>query len=184
MAIARRWQAASIAAALLLSAGAPARGAARDSSSVLRLAKPADSGRPLVIRGRVVDRAGNPLPGIPVRVYHADLHGEYGRYDGRLTTNSRGGYEVRTIRPGSYGGYAAHVHFVVTGRTGVAHLQLLFADDARSREPAEKEKFPVLPDSLMREWNARPHGLHTGEVQPVTVGKDGVHRVERDLQLR
>jgi protocatechuate 3,4-dioxygenase beta subunit len=150
---------------------------------VLQLAKPGDSGKPLVIRGRVVDVRGNPLPGVSVRVYHADLHGEYGKYDGTLTTGPNGTYEVRTIRPGSYGGYAAHVHYVVTRGSSKAYFQLLFADDVRKREPAEKQ-FPVLPDSLLRQWNAPNHGLHTEEVRPVTVGPDGVHRVERDLQLR
>ena len=131
----------------------------------------------------LVDVRGNPLPGLSVRVYHADLHGEYGKYDGTLTTGPNGTYEVRTIRPGSYG-YAAHVHFVVTRGSSKAYFQLLFADDVRKREPAAKEKFPVLPDSLLRQWNAPNHGLHTEEVRPVSVGADGVHRVERDLQLR
>jgi protocatechuate 3,4-dioxygenase beta subunit len=135
-----------------------------------------------VIRGRLVDGSGNPLPGVSVRVYHADLHGEYGRLDGTLTTGPNGVYEVRTIRPGSYG-YAAHVHFVVTRGSTKSYLQLLFADDVRKREP-EAKQFPVLPDSLQRLWKAPNHGLHTEEVRPVVIGPDGVHRVERDLQLR
>jgi len=170
-------------AALLVSAAAPALAAPPDPS-VLQLAGPAEKGTRLVIRGRLVDRHGNPLAGVPVRVYHADLHGEYGRYDGTLTTGANGVYEVRTTRPGSYGGYAAHVHYVVTRGSDKAYFQLLFADDVRKREPAAKDKVPVLPDSLLRRWKAPNHGLHSEEVRPVTIGADGVHRVERDLQLR
>jgi len=170
-------------AALLVSAAAPVPAIAPDPSS-LQLARPGASGTPLVIRGRLVDARGNPLPGIPVRVYHADLHGEYGRYDGTLTTGSNGVYQVTTIRPGSYGGYAAHVHYVVTRGSSRTYFQLLFADDVRKREPADKQKLPVLPDSLMRQWKAPNHGLHSEEIRPVVIGSDGVHRVERDLQLR
>jgi Dioxygenase len=181
--LASRWQFAPIAAALLVSPAAPAH-AARPVPSVLQLAKPGESGKPLVIRGRVVDVRGNPLPGVSVRVYHADLHGEYTRLDGRLTTGTDGRYEVRTIRPGSYGGYAAHVHYVVTRGASQQYFQLLFADDRRNREPGTKKEPPALPDSLLRLWNAKPHGLRTEEVRPVVIGSDGVHRVERDIQLR
>lgn len=179
---ASRWSFAPVAAALLVSPAAPAH-AAPPVPSVLQLMKPGDSGIPLVIRGRLVDGSGNPLPGVSMRVYHADLHGEYGRYDGTLTTGPRGVYEVRTIRPGSYG-YAAHVHYVVTRGSARQSFQLLFADDVRKREPEAKEKFPVLPDSLLRGWKAPNHGLHTEETRPVVIGSDGVHRVERDLRLR
>jgi len=180
---ASRWPVAPIAAVLLVSPVAPAH-AAPPVPSVLQLAKAGDSGTPLVIRGRLVDRSGNPLPGVSMRVYHADLHGEYGRYDGTLITGPHGVYEVRTIRPGSYGGYAAHVHYVVTRGSSTQYFQLLFADDVRKREPAGAQKVPVLPDSLLRQWQAPNHGLHTEEVRPVVIGSDGVHRVERDLRLR
>ena len=181
--LASRWPFAPVAAALLMSPAAPAP-AAPPVPSVLQLARPGDSGTPLVIRGRLVDARGTPLSGVPVRVYHADLHGEYGRYDGTLTTGPNGVYQVGTIRPGSYGGYAAHVHYVVTRGSSKSYFQLLFADDVRKREPAGKEKLPVLPDLLMRQWKAPNHGLHTEEVRPVVIGSDGVHRVERDLRLR
>jgi len=178
----RRWRLAPLAAALLVTLVAPARAAA-PVPFVLHLAGPGE-GTPLVIRGRLVDGFGTPLAGVSVRVYHADLHGEYGKYDGTLTTGANGVYEVRTTRPGSYGGYAAHVHYVVTRGSTRQYFQLLFADDVRKREPAEKKKFPVLSDSLLRLWKAPKHGLHTEEVRPVVIGSDRVHRVERDLQLR
>jgi hypothetical protein len=168
-----------LASALLTTAGGAHAAASRDS--VLQMAKPGDPGTPLVIRGRVITGMQTGLPGLVVRVYHADPKGTYGRYDGTLTTGPGGGYEVRTVRPGSYG-YAAHVHFVVM-RGGKSQYTLEFTDDpkrANGRTP--KSEIPVLPDSLLK--GIHPPGLRIANVRPVVVGADGVHRVERDLYVR
>ncbi len=93
-------------------------------------------GRVAHVLGRVVDRHGRPLPGLPVEVWQCDAHGRYiARGDtgwfnrrpardpgfqgyGRTLTDAGGGYRFRTIRPVAYPGRTPHIHFKVRGAKG------------------------------------------------------------------
>ena len=80
-------------------------------------------GRVTHVLGRVLDRHGRPLPGLPVEIWQCDAHGRYlARGDaellarpqagarpgfqgyGRTLTDAGGGYRFRTIRPVAYPG--------------------------------------------------------------------------------
>lgn len=80
----------------------------------VRLAPTGEPGEPFELSGRVLGPAG-PLPGVRVYAYHADAHGLYGQHFPRLAavlrSGPRGEYRLRTVLPGSYGGYPGHVHF-------------------------------------------------------------------------
>ena len=111
----------------------------RDTDSDLVRVTGADAqalGRVAHVLGRVVDRHGRPLPGVPVEVWQCDAHGRYlargdtawfGRRPardpgfqgyGRTLTDAGGGYRFRTIRPVAYPGRTPHIHFKVRGARG------------------------------------------------------------------
>jgi protocatechuate 3,4-dioxygenase beta subunit len=111
----------------------------RDTDSDLVRVTGADAqalGRVAHVLGRVVDRHGRPLPGLPVEVWQCDAHGRYlargdaawfGRRPardpgfqgyGRTLTDAGGGYRFRTIRPVAYPGRTPHIHFKVRGAKG------------------------------------------------------------------
>lgn len=87
------------------------------TTSDIVLAPPGEPGERFELEGRVLARSGNGLPGVRIYAYHADAHGLYGkrypRLAGVLRTDASGHFRLRTVFPGSYGGYAAHVHFEV-----------------------------------------------------------------------
>jgi protocatechuate 3,4-dioxygenase beta subunit len=108
--------------------------------SRITIVPPGETGTPLVFSGTVYRPDGTtPAPGVVLYVYQTDATGIYGplgqapRLRGWLRTDADGGYEVRTIRPGSYpsGGIAAHVHTQLWGGGAATqwNRDLLFAGD-------------------------------------------------------
>ena len=96
--------------------GAPSRGA---------IAPPGEPGSRLIVRGSVLGPdCRTPLAGALLDVWQADARGNYHgpaeqyRLRGRLQSDSSGGWELTTIRPGNYrlgdGMRPAHIHFMVT----------------------------------------------------------------------
>jgi protocatechuate 3,4-dioxygenase beta subunit len=93
--------------------------------------------------GRVLDRAGRPLAGAKVELWQANAAGRYGHPDERnpapldpgfqgsavLTTDERGAYRVKTVRPGPYDGGTPHIHFDVTSATQRLVTQMIFPDE-------------------------------------------------------
>lgn len=80
-----------------------------------------DPGEPLLLRGRVLDSAGQPVAGAQVELWHADGNGEVhpDRYRTRLRSGANGGFAVTTAMPGHIPGApgvwgARHIHVVVT----------------------------------------------------------------------
>jgi len=68
-------------------------------------------GEPAIVRGRVLDVAGNPIAGAIIDVWQTDANGMYdiqdsgdvsGNLRGRFKSDSQGRYEFKTIRPVSY----------------------------------------------------------------------------------
>lgn len=78
----------------------------------------------LVLRGRVLDRAGNPVPLAELDFWQADPNGVYDndgfRYRGKLACDELGQYALLTDRPGCYHisdskERCPHIHVKVTG---------------------------------------------------------------------
>lgn len=80
------------------------------------------------VSGRVLDSAGNPVPGALVEIWQCDANGIYhhpgdrrtGRDPlfqgyGRVLADAEGLYRFRTIRPVAYAGRTPHIHFAVSG---------------------------------------------------------------------
>ena len=129
----------------------------------MRLAPADEPGEPFEMTGVVRDRVrGRPMPRAKVYVYHADAKGAYARSNdpprlaGTLLTDEQGRYRIRSVFPGSYGGYAAHVHFEIL-------------------EPAHGQGF----------LNVRQAGRHAPQPEMSHVAKlrkDNVWQLEIDLQ--
>jgi protocatechuate 3,4-dioxygenase beta subunit len=81
------------------------------------------------VTGRVLDAAGQSIPGARVEIWQCDAHGRYHyvRDDragrpidenfqgyGQIITDGAGAYRFRTIRPVPYPGRTPHIHFAVT----------------------------------------------------------------------
>jgi protocatechuate 3,4-dioxygenase beta subunit len=86
----------------------------------ITIAPPGEPAQRLGIVGRVLGPDKKPIDGAEVYAYHADSSGTCGpggnaapRLAGRLKADAHGRYEIRTIRPGMYGG-PPHVHFTVS----------------------------------------------------------------------
>lgn len=79
------------------------------------------------VGGRILDRAGRPVPGCTVEIWQCDAHGRYrhpqapeqARFDsgfqgyGRTMVDAQGAYRFRTIRPVPYPGRTPHIHVAV-----------------------------------------------------------------------
>jgi protocatechuate 3,4-dioxygenase beta subunit len=74
------------------------------------------AGEIIYVRGKVTDQNCNPIPGAVVMLWQANTHGKYSHeydhssieYDpnfqgwGQMTTNEKGEYSFKTIKPGAY----------------------------------------------------------------------------------
>ena len=116
-------------------------------------------GEPMVVRGRVVDTGGNPVPGALIDVWQTNEDGFYDvqqkgvqpdwNLRGVFTTDEAGGYWFRSAKPrhypipddgpvgrmlGSLGRHpnrAAHVHFIVTAPGYDPVITHIFTPDCR-----------------------------------------------------
>jgi protocatechuate 3,4-dioxygenase beta subunit len=109
-------------------------------------------GQRIIVSGRVLDSAGNPLPRTLVEVWQANAAGRYihrrddwpGPLDpnflgiGRCITDDEGVYRFTTVRPGAYpwrnhpnAWRPAHIHFSLFGPSWASRLitQMFFPDD-------------------------------------------------------
>lgn len=125
-----------------------------NGDSLLRSPTP---GEPIVVRGHVIDAAGQPIAGAEVDVWHSSAVGLYENQDpsqadwnlrGRLTTDAEGGFAFESVKPSGYpvptDGPAgallraqgrhnmrpAHLHFLIY-KTGFKTMasQIYVADD-------------------------------------------------------
>ena len=102
-------------------------------------------GTVLHLRGRVMDRAGQPVAGAIVEIWQCDANGVYhhpwderGRRTaddgfqgrGRVETDAEGRYVFRTIKPTGYPGRTPHIHFKIMQPGGDTLItQMYFAGE-------------------------------------------------------
>lgn len=108
-------------------------------------------GTVLLLQGRVVDVAGQPLAGASVEIWQCDAHGIYrhprdergdrrrdagfqGR--GRTYADAAGRYRFRTIRPVPYSGRTPHIHFRIEPRDvpALTTQMYVFGEERNARD--------------------------------------------------
>lgn len=136
------------------------------STSTAVLVPPGEPGEPLIVEGRVLSSTEQPVAGVPVYLYHTDIHGYYSaggkdernpgarnsRLRGDLKTDAEGRYQFRTIKPGQYPGSSgppAHIHYEITpGQQPMQAFELIFEGDSRLtaeiRQRAARHDFFML----------------------------------------
>jgi protocatechuate 3,4-dioxygenase beta subunit len=116
----------------------------------VRITLPGEPGRPLVVRGSVLDRSGAPVAGALVYAYHTSSEGWYSdraphfsgnggdvghaRLFAYVRTDKAGRFVLHTIRPGGYprSDLPEHIHVHVdAGGRPVFGGEILFDDDTR-----------------------------------------------------
>lgn len=116
-------------------------------------------GEPMVVRGRVIDTGGNPVPGALLDVWQTNDDGFYDvqqkgvqpdwNLRGVFTTDEAGGYRFRSVKPryypipddgpvgkmlaalGRHPNRAAHIHFIVTAPGYDPVITHIFTPDCR-----------------------------------------------------
>jgi protocatechuate 3,4-dioxygenase, beta subunit len=127
-----------------------------------------DAGTSLLLLGRVLDVNGEPISDARVEIWQVDATGRYRhpRDDGdaplkrgfqgfgRVTSDAKGAYRFRTIKPVNYGGRPAHIHFRVAAK-GYRELttQMYFAGENEERGglgsfSRERDKLTVKTEPL------------------------------------
>ncbi|MGQ0600171.1 MAG: YceI family protein [Anaerolineales bacterium] len=101
-------------------------------------------GEPLVIIGTVYAKDCTPLPGVTLELWQTDADGVYGPghgsdqmqccyFQGDVTTDAAGQFQIITVRPGHYAGEAdpppAHIHINILHATGGRMTEFVFRDD-------------------------------------------------------
>ena len=102
------------------------------------LVEPGSKARQVELAGFVLTRGCNPLARVVVDLWHADENGAYDnkgfRYRGRVYTDEKGRYRVRTIQPALYPGRTRHYHVnVAAGGKLLLTTQLYFPDEPGNR---------------------------------------------------
>ena len=125
-----------------------------DNDLILNFAQPGEMalGPRIIVRGRVLDQTGRPVPNCLIEVWQANAGGRYRHKNeaylapldpnfggcGRMVTDENGAYEFRTVTPGPYpwpNGMAdwrpAHIHFSLMGQAFSQRLitQMYFEGD-------------------------------------------------------
>jgi protocatechuate 3,4-dioxygenase beta subunit len=118
--------------------------------TLIRGHKARASGQVVHVMGRVLDVAGDPVPGARIEVWQANTHGRYTHqndsntapldphFEGfaSLTADADGRYRFKTIKPGAYPAGSAvrppHIHFDIhAGRVRLV-TQMYFPGDPRN----------------------------------------------------
>lgn len=149
--------------------------------SVVELASKDEPGQQLIITGVIYGSDGTPLEGVILYAYQTGADGRYNRpgegdsprIKGEVKTDSRGRYEIRTVRPGSYPGgrNPAHIHARARG-AGYPEQWIKdfnFADD------------PLIPDAKKEEQLR--DGLFS-HIMRVERNQDGILKCVRNITLR
>jgi protocatechuate 3,4-dioxygenase beta subunit len=113
------------------------------------LVEPGAKAPQLDLMGYVLTRGCNPVARAVVDIWHADERGAYDnkgyRYRGRVYTDEKGRYCVRTIVPGLYPGRTRHYHAnVAAGGKLLLTTQLYFPNEPANRRDGLFNKELVL----------------------------------------
>lgn len=164
-----------------------------DAPSTAMLAAREEPGERLVVSGRVLF-GSQPVAGASLFVFQTDRNGAYApgvtgndaelnpRLYALLRTDAEGRYSYETIRPGSYDGNAAHVHYIVKAMGHKARIvDLWFQDDPilAARRAAGR---PEVTDALRN----TPYYRASAEViaiRPVVRDANGKWTATRDIQM-
>jgi protocatechuate 3,4-dioxygenase beta subunit len=167
------------------------------NANQVTIVTPQEPGEALVVNGTIRNQRG-PVKDALIYVYQTSAKGWYSdkaphisgnsgdekhaRLFGYLTTNEKGEYEVRTIRPAGYprSNLPAHIHVEIVGAPRKA---------ATNGSAAERESSTLISEIQfdddprqtpeMRARAARERSL----IFPVTRSADGVQHVTADFQL-
>jgi protocatechuate 3,4-dioxygenase beta subunit len=158
-------------------------GSGADTAWSITLAGPEEPGQTLVVTGTIYKSDGKtPFPGVRLYLYHTDARGYYNsgnqgtrepRIRGWLTTDEKGRYQFRTIRPGSYPGSRnpAHIHAKAYSPGGKEEWidEFLFDDD------------PFVPEKERAKENGPGDFSH---IMKATPGKGGSLHCVRNIILK
>jgi protocatechuate 3,4-dioxygenase beta subunit len=113
------------------------------------LAEPGMAGTPLILAGRVLSNACQPVAGALLDFWQADAGGNYDnagfRLRGHQFADAAGRYQLATIVPGLYPGRTRHIHVKVQApHRPVLTTQLYFP-----AEPSNRDDFLFREDLLM-----------------------------------
>jgi protocatechuate 3,4-dioxygenase beta subunit len=88
-----------------------------DTPERASLLEPGVAGTRLIVNGKVLDTAGNPIARAMLDFWHADDAGAYDnagyRLRGHQFADAQGAYRLETIVPGLYPGRTRHIHVKV-----------------------------------------------------------------------
>ena len=167
--------------------------APKNASSRIVVAGPDEPGERLVVTGRVIDGT-KLIARASVYVFHTDAKGVYApgrsgpdaeldpRLHGALRTDADGRYRYDTIRPASYGGNPAHVHYIVIAPGYKPRIfDLWFEDDpilVARRQAGE----PQIQQSMRNSpyYKAAPDLI---AIRPVSRDATGIWHAVRDLDM-
>ena len=103
-------------------------------------------GQLLYLSGRVLNTKGEPVSGAVLEIWQANAVGRYAHpgddskapldpnFQGyaRIGTSTDGGYHLKTIQPGPYGGRTRHIHFDVKGTKSRLVTQMYFEGEGKN----------------------------------------------------
>ena len=103
-------------------------------------------GQLLYLSGRVLNTKGEPVSGAVLEIWQANAVGRYAHpgddskapldpnFQGyaRIATSTDGGYHLKTIQPGPYGGRTRHIHFDVKGVKSRLVTQMYFEGEQQN----------------------------------------------------
>lgn len=110
--------------------GSPQRASLRESGRL---------GTLLVVSGRVLSAANDPLGNVKLDFWHTDAGGRYDndgfRFRGHQYSDADGRYRLETIVPGAYPGRTRHIHVKLAAATyAPLTTQLYFPGETRNRQ--------------------------------------------------
>ncbi|MBV9325902.1 MAG: dioxygenase [Chloroflexi bacterium] len=125
----------------------------------------------LVLKGRVLNEHGKPIPGAVVNIWSSDAVGNYDmlgyKYHGYVVTDASGSYEFTTIIPGCYQPRdAKHIHVKVQGISSPITTQLYIEG-----EPGNEDDDFYSPDLLVHcttDKKGTKHGTYDFVIKQVT----------------
>lgn len=164
-----------------------------DAPSTAMLAAANEPGERLVVAGRVLS-GSLPVAGASLFIFQTDKDGVYApgvtgndaelnpRLHVLLRTDAQGRYRYETIRPGSYDGNAAHVHYIVKAMGYKSRIvDLWFQDDpilVARRAAGQPEVTAALRNTPYYRTSAEVIAI-----RPVARDAAGVWQATRDIQM-